>query len=172
MRTILSYGLVLFLFISCKQEIKRNNYPNGKIEEEYFEVNGKKNGMYKSFYENGIVSSVGEFKFGQMHSDWKYYYSTGQLMSIQKYNKGRLIKIDAWNEKNEHVIKNGNGEIIIYYSNGSPKLINRFINNMLHGKQESWYENGQKESELNYNKGKIISEPKNWDENGNEIKNK
>ena len=39
-------------------EVKRTYYPSGKLQSEVFDINGKRNGEYKEYYENGQLSYI------------------------------------------------------------------------------------------------------------------
>ena len=39
-------------------EFKRTYYETGELKSEWFEINGKKNGEYKQYYENGQLKKI------------------------------------------------------------------------------------------------------------------
>ena len=50
-----------------------------KLGEEYFQLNGKKNGIYKSYYDNGILGSEVNYIDDKKNGIYKSYYYDGQL---------------------------------------------------------------------------------------------
>lgn len=53
-------------------------YPNGKIQEQYTTVNGIKNGILKSYYENGIPQTEIPYTFYRINGKMTFWYSTGK----------------------------------------------------------------------------------------------
>jgi antitoxin component YwqK of YwqJK toxin-antitoxin module len=45
-------------------EVKRTYYMNGELESEVFEINGKRNGEYKSYHENGELHVICSYENG------------------------------------------------------------------------------------------------------------
>jgi antitoxin component YwqK of YwqJK toxin-antitoxin module len=48
-------------------------------------------GRYYQYYLNGEIRLKGKFNMGFPDGRWKTYDSSGELMSIQIFNKGELI---------------------------------------------------------------------------------
>jgi antitoxin component YwqK of YwqJK toxin-antitoxin module len=44
-----------------------------KVREEYFEINGKKEGIYKSYHENGKLEEICNYIDGKKEGEYKYY---------------------------------------------------------------------------------------------------
>jgi antitoxin component YwqK of YwqJK toxin-antitoxin module len=78
-----------------------------KLKEEYFEVNGKKEGMYKSYYFNGQLWIICNYIDGKINGEYKSYFDNGQLGIICNYIDGKI-----------------NGEYKIYNMNGEFKICN------------------------------------------------
>ena len=72
-----------------------------KLDEEYFQVNGKKEGEYKSYYENGYLCWICTYINDKEEGEYKEYYDTGEISFICYYVDG-----------------NENGEYKCYYKNG------------------------------------------------------
>ena len=53
-------------------EVKRTYYKNGTLSSEYFEINGKKEGEFKSYYENGQLGTICMYIDGQLRSICSY----------------------------------------------------------------------------------------------------
>ena len=45
------------------------------------DVNGLRQGEWKKFHENGMLSKVGTFKDGKPVGEWLYYFDTGNMMA-------------------------------------------------------------------------------------------
>jgi len=56
--------------------------------------NGKpKNGSFKLFFKNGLVSCQGEFDNGKKSGKWKYFLNNGQMQSSGSYKDGKLLVV-------------------------------------------------------------------------------
>jgi antitoxin component YwqK of YwqJK toxin-antitoxin module len=54
---------------------------------------GIKNGAYESLYSNGIKESSGFFKDDLMEGEWRWYYESGHLSTIENYKSGKLTSL-------------------------------------------------------------------------------
>ncbi|PHR68815.1 MAG: hypothetical protein COA67_12220 [Lutibacter sp.] len=91
------------------------NYTTGEAKVYYnkFEIGQIKwegnmiNGTWKSYYENGQISQIGNYKNNKESGVWKEYHKNGQLELIGSYDNGD--EIGVWKEYNK------NGELIDTY---------------------------------------------------------
>lgn len=67
-------------------------YEDGKISTIGNYYNFKLDGNYISFYENGVVASDGFYKNGLLDGEWKFYSENGSLKKIEKYKKGMIVE--------------------------------------------------------------------------------
>lgn len=105
---------------------------HNRIHEEYFQLNGKKEGEYKSYGYNGNVNRVYNYVNGKLHGEWKNFYDNGQLSSIGNYVDDKL-----------------QGEYKSYYDNGNLLTVCNYIDGKLHGEYKE-YKNEQLYSICNY----------------------
>lgn len=69
-------------------------YENGQISTIGNYNDFKLNGSYVSFYENGAVASDGFYKNGLLDGEWKFYSKNGFLEKIEKYKNGMIVEND------------------------------------------------------------------------------
>ena len=50
-------------------EVKRTYYETGELESEVFLLNGKKNGEYKSYRENGQLESISSYNNDEINGE-------------------------------------------------------------------------------------------------------
>ena len=62
-----------------------------KLKEEYFMMNGKKEGIYKLYSSNGELFSEVNYIDGKMNGVYKSYYSNGQLCVEENYIDGTKL---------------------------------------------------------------------------------
>ncbi|WP_130890584.1 hypothetical protein LIY46_07040 [Fusobacterium varium] len=67
-------------------------YENGQISTIGNYNDFKLNGSYVSFYENGAVASDGFYKNGLLDGEWKFYSKNGFLEKIEKYKNGMIVE--------------------------------------------------------------------------------
>ncbi len=95
------------------------------------------NGLWRSWYRNNQLKEEGVLVNNQTQGVWKSYYDNGVQKTQQQY-----IPIDS-------AAAPGNNTAVI--SNVSPGLLGDFsVIGVLHGPSSTWYANGKKESEVNY----------------------
>lgn len=110
-------------------------YQNGNVEEIMFYIDGELEGGYESFYKNtklhrkglylqslktgiwysywsnGGQMSYGKYVDGFRQGKWSFYNPNGQLVSIIKYDRGKIIDIDQkinhYSTELEYEINNG-----------------------------------------------------------------
>lgn len=89
-----------------------------RVEGNY--VKGKRNGIWKWYFYNGILETESNYKNGKLNGETKNYYDNGKLLSVLNYNEGEL-----------------SGKATYYYADGTIK-------------SETWYENGNLQGEAYY----------------------
>jgi len=50
-----------------------------------------KNGPFKLFFKNGLVSCQGEFDNGKKSGKWKYFLNNGQMQSSGSFKDGKIV---------------------------------------------------------------------------------
>ena len=108
-----------------------------KLKEEYFINAGKKEGIYKEYYENGQLCVEVNYINGTMNGIYKLYYENGQLWEEMNYIDGKI-----------------NGIFKSYYSNGQLMEEVNYIDDKRNGIYKSYHYDGQLLEEVNYIDGK------------------
>lgn len=76
--------IILVLVFSCNHSANRKNITD---------KNGLKQGIWET-YENNILISMGDYKDGKKEGIWQYWYDNGQKMEEGNYRNG--LKIGIW----------------------------------------------------------------------------
>ena len=74
-----------------KHKEKGFYYPSGKLKYEGSIKNDSLSGKYYQYFENGKKRIKGKFYKGYPDGKWRTYSNTGKLISIQFFEKGKLI---------------------------------------------------------------------------------
>jgi antitoxin component YwqK of YwqJK toxin-antitoxin module len=120
------------------------------IEIEYNLKNGKLNGPFKSYHENGQLKKIGSYLNGKGNGLFKEYFEDGSL-------------------KNEYSMKDdvNNGDYKTYYENGQLKKIGSYLNGKGNGLFKEYFEDGILEIEYSMKNGRLNGPFKLYYENGN-----
>ena len=150
---------------------------NGQKEEEGTYKDGKMNGLWVYYYENGNIKVEGHFKDGNgadvsdftgipqngRVGNWDFFYESGVLSQKARYKNGVLEGLyNVWWEngikKEKGYYKNGKFDRIItsWYENGQKKAEGTFKDGEYDGLWTYWYENGQKKQEVTFKDGVLI----------------
>jgi antitoxin component YwqK of YwqJK toxin-antitoxin module len=95
-------------------------------------VNGRKNGVFTTYYLDGQIEKSGYVVNNENIGDWKYYYPEGQLESEGSFEsnvpEGKWISYyPNGNKKCEGIYKNGKQQGIWIYYNKTGKIIYNVI---------------------------------------------
>ena len=101
---------------------------------ENYNINGKREGKWISYYENGQIKKEGNYMNGWYYGSWNSYYENGQIESKENFS----------NQKRE-------GKWISYYENGQIKTEGNYKYGKRKDKWTSYDENGMKIKERIFN---------------------
>jgi len=134
---------------------------------------GKKEGLWKTYHENGQLNVEGNFKDAKKDGLWKMYNKNGQLryegnwkdakkegLSKTYYENGQLESEGNW--------KDGNQEELwkTYHENGQLKSEGNLKEGKENGITKIYQENGQLKEEINWREGKQEGVSKIYHKNG------
>lgn len=101
------------------------NYRGNTVEIEGTYKDGKLDGLYKSYYENGNLKREENYKDGELDGIAKWYHENGNIGEEKNYKNGKLdggwkIYYENGNLKREGIVNNGKdiGIVKRYYKNG------------------------------------------------------
>ena len=136
---------------------------------------GKQNGLFQMYTEEGILVDSGTFKNGERDELTEQFYSdTGKLRVSANYKNGVLEgEFKAYypngNLQAEVIYRNGkmNGEYKEYNENKNIRLSGNYKNNSQDGEWKSYLEDGTLESIINYKDGMLNGLKEDYYKNGN-----
>jgi antitoxin component YwqK of YwqJK toxin-antitoxin module len=146
-------------------ELKQNGLYriNVKLENDILKI--------ETFYPNNDIQNIQYLKDGKPNGKWFEYYENGQLKYITEYfSSGKLFTRESYSEKGHLQFKNEcfkNGRIKKswnYYSNGSPHYFDEHCENWKMALRTFYYPNGEKK--YSYNNFKEHIEYSYYNENG------
>jgi hypothetical protein len=113
-----------------------------------------KNGPFKLYFKNGLVSCQGEFNNGKKSGTWKYFLNNGQMQSSGSFKDGKIIGRWKW-----------------FFKTGEPRGTGGFDDEeQKHGVWKRYHANGQLWDEGRFEHGKKKGTWKVYDEAGELLK--
>ncbi len=108
-------------------------------------------GYYKSYSIFGLPKSEGNFnEKGLENGEWKYYYTSGQLVRVRNFANGKY-----------------QGNSLTYYRNGQLAEKSEYVNDLREGNYQTWYPTGVLKAEGHFKAGMKNGSMKNYDKFGN-----
>jgi antitoxin component YwqK of YwqJK toxin-antitoxin module len=138
-------------------------YDNGKIHSVEFYKNNLLHGQVLGYDYDGNLISEANYSEGILDGSFKEYYPSGKPKIEGTYNKGlfngRWMYFDPdGNLTGIGEFKDGKGRQRAWYGNGNLKRVVPYNDNLKHG-TEIWYlEDGKIEKTLVYEMGQLVSE--------------
>lgn len=142
------YILIALCFFSCESTNVVERYENGNLKERGKLLNGKKEGKWYYFAENGDTVAVHTFREDLKHG-MSFGYENGHIKNKREYKKGIQ-----------------NGLYIDYYNNGNLELIGQMKEGKQHGKWVFYYPDGQVLRKFELRQGKPVSDFYSYYRNG------
>jgi antitoxin component YwqK of YwqJK toxin-antitoxin module len=156
--------MLFFLPLNAQEEINK------------FDLNGKRQGVWKKYYSNNNIRYEGTFKAGNEIGVFKYYDITDSthpiiikafkpnstIATVSFYTvKGVLESTGTMDGKNRI------GKWLYYYPDGKTLMIEEnYVNGVLDGVFKSYYKTGKITEILNYKAGKLNGNTKRFADNG------
>ena len=160
---------ISLLIISCdggSQEsesnfINRHN-KRGVVDSTGAVINGKHDGAWKFWDEDGRLMVEGHYKNGLMHGEWRYYFPNGQLDLVGTFEnnlqEGLFITYfeNNGNKFQEVLFEKGyrQGVSRSYFETGKIRSEETFVNDLKHGPAKYYFETGKIASEGNFKNDK------------------
>lgn len=83
-------GIISSMLSACGDDIRREEYPSGKLRSETTYVGEKKNGPEKEYYENGNLKRESNYVNDRRQGIVKEYYDNGNLQAEFNYDNGYI----------------------------------------------------------------------------------
>jgi antitoxin component YwqK of YwqJK toxin-antitoxin module len=97
------------------------------------------NGVYRTYYENGAVKTISQYRNGRQIGYYKEFHPNGNLAFSQRIKNGKI-----------------NGPVRAYYENGNLMAEVDFIDNLEQGVLKEYYENGKLKEKVYYIDGVLL----------------
>lgn len=98
--------------------------------------NGKRDGVCKLFYSDGVLKEDCMWKDGVKHGEWTRYHTNGKKMFTTSYKRGKL-----------------NGSIVTWNYAGYKEIVGAYVNSLKEGRWKYYDANKQIKLVVDYKKG-------------------
>lgn len=104
-------------------------YENGEKFREINYAGGTENGIWIMWHENGNLYLEKSKKNGKTDGLWKEYYESGKIKEIGEYLECEYMPKDFWDEEGNQLLKDGNGKKIEKFGAGSIDVFEHYFEN-------------------------------------------
>ena len=139
-------------------------HENAGIDSQGNVVDGKKEGRFTIFYENGQKLLESHWKDGKEEGKWTGWHENGQKAAESYFREAKLDgKATSWHKNGQkaevahYTSGKEDGKFTDWYENGQKSWERTIKDGWFDGKVTEWYENGQVKSEKLYANEKCIS---------------
>ena len=147
-------------------------HENGNLKWEGYYDDGVLDGELKQYEESGLMLSIENFKDGVLHGRFEYYRNgrlreRGTMLDSKKHGEVRSYWINK-NLKRIENFRNGiaHGEILEYYIGGELMSKGLSVLGLPKGTWEWYYQNSEKQKEVEYGDDGIRVLSTEWNEQG------
>ncbi|MBT6937222.1 MAG: toxin-antitoxin system YwqK family antitoxin, partial [Candidatus Marinimicrobia bacterium] len=147
-------------------------YENGHKKQETTFKDGKPDGLVTAWYENGQKKRERTFKDGKLDGLKTYWNEYGQVVEETVFDLGNLMnkkEYDYYPTGEVYTIETNEG-IITYYSIKGEIEKETKNGKIWNGKLIEWWNDDNKKKEISYKDGKLNGLYTEWDKNSNKIK--
>lgn len=74
-------------------------HKSGNLEDKSIYIDGKLEGLSRSWYDNKVLKFEGSFVADSAHGDWHWYLENGKKCAYENYNNGDELGIVFWDKK-------------------------------------------------------------------------
>jgi antitoxin component YwqK of YwqJK toxin-antitoxin module len=159
------------VFVSCRKTILEN-YPSGKPKVEQTFKGDKLDGIYRSWYESGVLQQQADYKSDLLEGKMTRWYANGNKEAEEHYSKGLKAGTASYWDTDGNLVEVNNfrndtlhGEYRYWYPSGVPKIEGFYQEGLYHGKWTYFSEMGIKVGEGEFNRGSgvlIGFDPRGW----------
>jgi len=163
------------IFLSLNLSAQNDSIPAGKYGVDYniTSANGKKSGRWYRVYDDGSLYYTGTFKDGIPEGEFRYYYRSGELMTIATHKDHQTAETVSYRmdgtvvSKGNYLNQKKNGEWLLYNEEGKLTSSESYKADSLSGVSKVYYINGVLAKEMSYDDNHLNGPWKEYFDDGN-----
>lgn len=151
----------LFLLVSFHLAAQNDTIPEKVYGVDYnvTDNKGQKQGDWIRVYEDGTTYYTGQFENGEPVGEFRYYYTSGELMTIATHINNQLTETVNFRtdgsimSKGQYLNQKKHGTWEMYSTKGILAGVTTYKEDVQEGLDEVYYDNGQLAERINYENG-------------------
>jgi len=102
-------------------------HPNENLKMIWIEKKGKKNGIFKRYYDDTQIAVISNFQNGDRVGIVKEWYSNGILAEVGKHINNEYVVEQFWDNNGTQLLINGTGKTIRYYGTNDDNVYEQYF---------------------------------------------
>lgn len=156
-----------------RQGLWKEYYETGELRSEGYYTNSNMTGKWRFFFPDQKLEIVGNYnRKGKKDGEWRWFYPNGELLSMENYEDGKLEGEYLEFDEQGNEIAKGNyvfdeKDGMWVYLHGAMKEQGSYYDGMRQGVWKLWYGDGKLASEIEYDQDLPDGKFSSYWENGN-----
>ena len=102
-------------------------HPNENLKMIWIEKKGKKNGIFKRYYDDTQIAVISNYQNGKRIGFVKEWYSNGILAEVGKHINNEYVVEQFWDNNGTQLLINGTGKTIRYYGTNDDTVYEQYF---------------------------------------------
>lgn len=133
----------------------RDYYRSGAIQMKGSYTNGRKDGVFLYYSDHNTYQSAGRYDKEIAVGKWETFHYNGKIKSEEYFEPEYFMK-NMWDSLGVPLVQSGEGEVKLYYNNGSLAEQGEYRNGKKEGVWQGYHINGKLYFEEFFNNGHLI----------------
>lgn len=133
----------------------RDFYNSGVVQMKGAYKDGRKDGVFLYYSDHNTYESAGRYVKELAVGKWETFHRNGRLKSEEYFEPEYFMK-SMWDSLGNPLVQNGEGNIVLYYSNGAISEQGEYKKGKKEGRWMGYHHNGQIYFEEFFEKGLLI----------------
>jgi len=107
-------------------------YDNKNRKSEIYWTEDRMHGPFKIWHPDGTIKVIGQTEDGEVDGEWTEYYDSGQIANLSMNRIGHLVEISVWKPDGSSCpqsrVIDGNGSFTRYLKDGRVEYVREFQN--------------------------------------------
>lgn len=86
-----------------------------------------RSGKFKFYRPSGVIDYEGVYQENIPTGEWKFYFTNGQMSSLEIYENGNRVREDYWNEDGTSLTNKASGERLLPAFSGGQLLMSEYL---------------------------------------------
>lgn len=115
--------------LKTDETLQQQFHANKNLKSIWIEKNGRKQGIFKRYYDDTKIAIISEYDNGKRTGSVKEWYPNGQMSEIGKYSNNEYVVEQFWDENGKQLLKDGTGKTIRKYGTNDYDIYEQYFEN-------------------------------------------